>query len=139
MYYLLSALIGIIVAVMIAVNGELTAWYGVYPATVIIHLVGLVLVLVLVAARRPRLRPSCKLPFYAWLGGAVGVATTVFNNAAFGHISVSALLALGLVGQTVTALAFDHWGVLGTPRRAFNKKKLIGFTLVLAGVAVMLF
>ena len=37
-------MIGILVAVMIAVNGGLTTLYGMYSATVIIHIVGLILI-----------------------------------------------------------------------------------------------
>ena len=44
MYYLASLLIGVFVAVMITANGGLTALYGVYSATVIIHIVGLILI-----------------------------------------------------------------------------------------------
>lgn len=138
MYYALAALIGALIAAMITVNGELTAWYGVYPASFIIHVVGLALIAIIVLARREKLRPREKLPAWCYLGGLVGVLTTVFNNMAFGHISVSALLALGLVGQSVAAVAIDQWGLMGMPKRPFNRMKLVGLGLALCGVAVML-
>ena len=41
MYYAVSASAAVIIAAMLALNGELTAVYGQYPATLIIHIAGL--------------------------------------------------------------------------------------------------
>ncbi|HBE77200.1 MAG TPA: hypothetical protein DDW65_05390, partial [Firmicutes bacterium] len=73
-----------------------------------------------------------------FLGGAIGVATTLFNNFAFGKISISAIVALGLLGQTVTALVIDQFGLLGMPIRKFNKGKLGGLLLSALGVIYLL-
>lgn len=96
MYYLLSLFSGILISLMVALNGGLTEKYGAYSATVFIHLTGLFLIsaLLVIHRDRPFLR-RCTWPLY--LGGAIGVATTVFTNMAFGRISVSAILALGLI------------------------------------------
>jgi transporter family-2 protein len=67
MYYLLSLLIGILVAVMITVNGGLTTLYGVYSATVIIHIVGLLLIGLAVFLRREK-------PFVRGLGISISAA-----------------------------------------------------------------
>ena len=40
MYHLLSLLTGLVIAVMISLNGSLTLKYGNYNAAVIIHIVG---------------------------------------------------------------------------------------------------
>ncbi|MCL2699082.1 MAG: DMT family transporter [Defluviitaleaceae bacterium] len=137
MYYLLSLLTGIFISVMITFNGGLTAQYGIYSATVIIHIVGLVFISGWVLSKRER-------PFagrYAWflyLGGAIGVLTTVFTNFAFGRISVSAILALGLFGQSVMGIIIDQYGLLGMPRHPLSKRKLIGLSLILCGIASMI-
>ena len=136
MYYFLSLLTGILISVMIAFNGGLTEQYGVYSATVIVHITGLVLISLVVLGKRER--PFAKR--YAWflyLGGAIGVLTTVFNNLAFGRISVSAILALGLFGQSVTGLIIDQYGLLGMPKHPFSKRKLIGLFLIICGIASM--
>ena len=52
MYHFLSLLTGVVVTVMIAINGELTAHHGLYTATLIIHIVGLGVCVGLLAARR---------------------------------------------------------------------------------------
>ena len=112
MYYFASLMIGILVAVMIAFNGGLTTLYGMYSATVIIHIVGLLLIGGMILLRREK--PFAKrLPWYLYIGGVLGVATTASVNFAIGKISLSAILALGLFGQSVAGALVDQFGWFG--------------------------
>lgn len=138
MYYLMSTLAAIIIAVMIVVNGELTLVYGTYIATIIIHVVGLTLASVILAVKRESPFQKQKLRKSLYLGGVIGVATTMFNNMAFGKISVSLIIALGLLGQTITALIIDEFGLFNMPVKKFNKAKLIGLLFVFIGIACLL-
>lgn len=137
MYYFLSLISGFIIAFMILFNGMFTQQYGVHFATVFIHLSGLLLIsaIVLIKRARPFARRHA---WFLYIGGSVGVLTTVFNNVAFGRISVSALLALVLLGQSVSGLAFDQFGWLGMPRHPLNKRRIIGLVLTIGGIAVMI-
>ena len=114
MYYLLSLLAGMLISVMVVFNGGLNGRVGQTAALVIIHLAGLVFILLLMLLKGEKLRLK-RLPFYLYLGGLLGIMTTVFNNTAFGHISVSAMMALGLLGESVSSLLADHFGLLGLP------------------------
>jgi len=136
-YYLLSILSGALVALMTMQNGVLSDSYGAYGATVIIHIVGLVLISGIMIFKRYNFLPQKKLPPWKYLGGVVGVATTVFSNLAFGEISVSAILALALLGQLLTSLATDRFGLFGMPKHPFHKKKLIGIVFVMGGIMFM--
>lgn len=137
MYFLLSLLTGILISVMVTINGGLTQIYGVYPATVIVHIVGLLFISILLIVKRER--PFTKgHKWFLYLGGAIGVATTVFNNLSYGRISVSAILALGLLGQSITGLIMDQYGFLNMPRHPFQKQKAIGLLLVLCGIISMI-
>lgn len=138
LFYALSILTGALIAAMVAVNGGLTAHYGVYVATVIIHIVGLICITAACLLRRERLFCRRHLPWYLYVGGIIGVGTTVFNNLAFGQISLSAIVALGLLAQAVTSLLVDQFGLLGMPRRAFRPAKLSGLLFMLLGVGYML-
>jgi Uncharacterized protein conserved in bacteria len=138
MYFILSVLNGVLIAVMLVVNGSLTTQWGAYTATVIIHIIGLLLITIILLAKRARFLPAKKLPFYIFSGGLIGVATTVLNNVAYGKICVSAILALSLLGQMVASLIIDHFGWMGMPKSAFPPKKLIGIAFVIAGIAFML-
>lgn len=138
MYHFLSVLAGIFVALMVLMNGELSSYYGVYSSTLVIHIVGLLLVFVILAFKREHVFPAKKQSFHLYLGGAVGVVNVVFCNIAFGRISLSAILALGLLGQTLTSLVFDRYGFWNMPRHPFSKMKLIGIAFVMLGIALML-
>lgn len=138
MYHVLSVLSGILITLMIAVNGELGATYGVYSSTVMIHVIGLILISLVLVIRHLRLLPEKKVPFQLFLGGAVGVGTVVFNNLSFGRISVSAILALSLLGQTLTSLTIDQLGLFQMPKHPFSMRKLPGIGIVVVGIAWML-
>jgi len=136
-YYIFSILAGVLIAIMVVLNGGLTSHYGVYEATVIIHFIGLIFVSILLAAKHEIALPNKKLPFYLYLGGAVGVATIVFNNVAFGKISVSAILALCLLGQCISSLMIDQFGLFGMQKSCFPKNKLTGIVFVVLGIMIM--
>lgn len=138
MYYLLAVICGSLVASMISINGGLTDFYGTYMATVIIHFVGLIFITIYLKIKGESFLPKERLPLYYFLGGAIGVGTTVFNNIAIGSLSISAILALSLFGQSITSIVIDHFGLLGMPTERFNKKKLIGLGFVLIGIIVMI-
>ncbi|MGL6200026.1 MAG: DMT family transporter [Lachnospiraceae bacterium] len=137
MYYILTVLAGIITSIMIVWNGELSDQYGVYPANVIIHIVGLISITFVMLIRRDRAFKK-RMPLYLYLGGVIGVATTTFNNIAYGQISVSAILALCLFGQSVTSIITDQLGFMGMPKYPFHKSKIWGLLLVSAGIAYMI-
>lgn len=137
MYYLASLLIGILVAVMIAVNGGLTTLYGVYASTVIIHIVGLILIGGIILLRREK--PFAKLqPWYLYIGGVLGVAITASANFAFGKISVSAILALGLFGQSIAGALVDQFGLFGMKKHPFRAYQLPGILLAFGGIGWMM-
>ncbi len=137
MYYFLSLIIGILVAVMIAVNGGLTTLYGVYSATVVIHIVGLILIGSIILFRRERPFEK-RLPWYLYIGGVLGVATTASVNFAFGKISLSAILALGLFGQSVAGALVDQFGLFGMRKHPFRSHQIPGILLVAGGIGWMM-
>jgi len=137
LFYFLSLFAGLLITALIASNGGLSAHYGIYTASVIIHIVGLIAMTIVLLIRR-------ESPFAhtaAWIlyiGGGIGVLTTLFNNFAFGFITVSALLALNLLGQSVTGLLVDQFGLMGMAKHPFHVRKLAGLALVVAGIIVMI-
>lgn len=138
MYYFLSMLTGFLITAMIVINGRLTGGYGVYFATVLIHISGLAVASAYSFLKREKIKPPAGLPIHFFMGGLIGVATTVFNNLSFGKISVSAILGLGLLGQSIASLVVDHFGLFQMPKRAFNSKKLIGIAFVMAGIGIIM-
>ncbi|NCB31179.1 MAG: EamA-like transporter family protein, partial [Clostridia bacterium] len=76
MFSFLSVISGVLIAVMIVCNGDLSSVYGNYQATVVIHATGLVCILLWMLFRREKFSLSRGMPFLYYLGGVFGVCTT---------------------------------------------------------------
>ncbi len=74
---------------------------------------------------------------WMYLGGAIGVLTTLFNNFAFSRISLTSIVALGLFAQLVFSYFIDTFGWFGMERRR-EKLSICGTLLSFAGIALML-
>ncbi|HZK29560.1 MAG TPA: DMT family transporter [Clostridia bacterium] len=138
MYKLIALITGVLISIMISMNGGLTQQYGVFPAAVIVHVVGVVFALLVCIIKKEKLFSRSGAAWWFYLGGVIGVLTTVFNNFAFGRISMTSIVALGLLGQTVTSILIDATGWFGMTRRPFRKSTLIGLVFCLAGIGIML-
>lgn len=136
MYYLLSILVGSVISVMVFLNGKLTAGYGTYLAAVIIHIVGVVFAGAICYVKKEKVRS--RAPLWAYMGGATGVLTTLFNNYAFGRISMTSIVALGLLGQTLFSVTLDSFGWLGVKKHQSNKYSVIGYLAAVIGIFVMI-
>ena len=137
MNYFISVCIGIVIAVMIAVNGLLTRVTGSYGATVLIHVSGLVTCCILVLLIRPKIKVAGKSKWLLLSGGLWGLAATVFNNVSFLYIGVTPITALGLLGQSVTSLSMDALEVF-RPRPRYTWRTVAGLLLLMAGIVIML-
>lgn len=137
MYYGLSMLCGALIALSIVFNGQLAAFYGTYSSTILVHIVGMAAIVTIMLIKRASFRaPLCR--WYLYSGGLIGLFTVVFNSLAFRSISVSVLLAIGLLGQTLFSLVIDQFGLFDTRRQRTHPAKAIGIALVLGGIIVML-
>ena len=122
MYQLLALINGIILSVMISVNGNLSVQYSAFTAAAIIHAVGSLFALLLCAFQKNRKPVWPHRPRWIYLGGAIGVFTTVFQNLAFTCISITSVIALGF----------------GMEKRPLPRYALIGLSLSVFGIFVML-
>ena len=138
MYDLLSLLTGLIIAVMVVLNGRLSQVYGIFTATVIVHVVGVIFAFLLCKATKKRITTEKNPPLRLYLGGAIGVLTTAFNIFAYGKISLTSIVALGLFGQAVTSLLIDCLGLFGMKKRPFRKSAVWGLVFSFFGILVML-
>lgn len=139
LYYAVAGSAALIIAVMLAVNGELTAVCGEHPATLIIHLAGLAAVSAAALIRRENpFKRARGVPFALLLGGVINYFTTFFNTLAVGRISVTAILALSLLGQAATSLVIDRLGLFGMEKRRLGALELAGLAVTALGIALLL-
>ena len=73
----------------------------------------------------------------AWIGGLYGAIFVAVAAYAAPRIGLASLITIGIGGQIAMALWLDHLGALGLPREPINPGRLIGATLVLAGVVLV--
>lgn len=137
MYKSGAVFIGILVSLMVLCNGMLAQYYGNSTSLVILHSVGLINIIIYLVLKKEKLRINRKIPFYLFLGGAVGVILVSFNNLCFQAIGVSLTIALGLFGQTFMSIVVDHLGLFGMKKHPFNINKLVGLSLIFIGIFVM--
>lgn len=137
MNYFLSLLTGAFVAFMVYLNGTLSAHTGTYSSSVLIHFIGLLGIIAVMIFTKSKLIGLKKIPLYLYTGGFVGILTVLFNNAGYTHLGASLTIALGLLGQSVTSIIVDHYGLFGVPVVRFNQKKTFGLLIIAAGVFFM--
>ena len=139
MHYAVAGSAALIIAVMLAINGELTAVCGETLTTLLIHLVGLgVCSAAALIKRENPFRAARGVPFAIMLGGVINYFTTFFNTLAVGRISVTAILALSLLGQAATSLVIDCFGLFGMEKRRLGLPELAGLAVTALGIVLLL-
>lgn len=137
MYSVITILSGAVLAIMIAVNGELSGQYGVFGSSVIVQIVGTIFALSAIIIKREKLIIKTTIPKWYYLTGVITASITVFQNMAFHFISMTSIIALGLVGQTIISLLIDQFGMFGMKKTTPSKSVVISLIFAAAGIAVM--
>lgn len=134
---IMSVIIGMLITLMITLNGVLSNGVGNYTSSVMIHLIGLVGIILVLVVTKSKIVLKKELPFYLYSAGFIGVVTVLFNNISIGNIGVSLTVSLGLLGQTIFSLISDHYGLFKTKKIAFNQQKIIGLLIIVLGIFSM--
>ena len=137
MYNLLSIFIGALIGLMVYFNGILSIYLGNYTSSVIVHLVGLIGIILVLICTKSKLKFDRSISLFLYSAGVIGVFTVLFTNIGFMSVGASLTIALSLLGQTISAIIIDHYGLLGVNAIKFNKKKLIGLSIIILGIVIM--
>ncbi|EMI56980.1 DMT family transporter [Rhodopirellula sallentina] len=82
---------------------------------------------------RMSIAPS-QLPFWAWIGGAIGVVMVTTSLVLVPRVGSLPWFAAVMTGQTLLAMMIDHYGWLGNPRMPVTPLRMLGVTLLILGV-----
>lgn len=137
MNYFISVFTGIILAIMISLNGQVSNIAGNYASSVIIHFIGLIGIILVLIFTKSKIGSLKGIPFHMFTGGLIGILTVLFTNASFVGLGVSLTVSLSLLGQLVTSLVIDHFGYFNMPVVEFDKKKILGLVIIIIGIYVM--
>ena len=108
---------------------------GIFESVFIIHLGGLLAVsAILLASKGGNLAQWQTVPWYALLGGTLGVILISAQVYIIPTIGVAATLTLIIAGQLLMATFIDHFGMLEIEAITLSWKRLLGLSIVLVGV-----
>ena len=137
MNYFISIFTGVILAVMVSLNGGVSNTAGNYASSVIIHFIGLIGIIFVLIFTKSKIKNLKGIPFYMFSGGLIGVLTVLFTNASSSVLGVSLTVSLTLLGQLVTSLVIDNFGYFNMPVVKFDKRKILGLVIIITGIYVM--
>lgn len=138
---LLALVSGVLMAVQGSVNAALSKIIGLLEAAFVVHITGAALLSVLLFLLKfgsGSLSKISEAPWYSWLGGAAGVAIVYLVAAAIPAVGVANATTGIIVGQVVTAVLIDHFGVFGVEKIPFGINQLAGFLLLAFGARLLL-
>ena len=137
MYQIFAILIGVLITVMITVNGTLDSYTGNFYSLLIIHIIGLLGVIVTLVVTKQKVIFKEKIPWYLFIAGVIGVFVVFSNNICIQSLGVTLTVSLGLFGQIILSYVIDNYGLLGMKVCRFENKKLIGVGIMILGIIVM--
>lgn len=129
---------GIASALQAATNSALTVRSSLVTALVV-NVAGTLLgaaALLLVPGTRAVV-PGAGTPWALYAGGLYGLVIIAGLAFAFPKLGSAWSIALFVLGQSATALALDHYGLLGTVRESLSATRIAGLGLVVAGVLLL--
>ncbi|MGE5552038.1 MAG: DMT family transporter [Bacteroidota bacterium] len=133
---LLAAAAGALMAVQGTLNSLLSKTIGLPRATFVVHLSGTAVAALLLLIPWRSEGSFARLgeaPWYAFLGGPIGVAIVFFVAAGIRRVGAGLATTSIIVAQLLTAYLIDHCGLFGVERLPFGALKALGIALMAAG------
>lgn len=128
---------GMLIAVMLGINGSLANLVGNNMSVFLIHFTGLIVICLGILVKGKKIRYSKELPLYFYFTGFLGVAVVACNVATFKNIGISNTIALGLTGQVFFSALIDHYGLFNREKDRIGIHKLIGFVFIFIGICLV--
>lgn len=146
----LALINGLLIAVMVFLNGMLGERLGTYNSAMVFYGIGLLLLIGIHFIKKllkkdteremvPIHEKGLKKLSLFILPGILSAMVIVLNNVTVTKVGVTLTLGLGAFGQVIMSNIVQVFGLFGTKKVPFNKKKLIAYAFIVAGIAVMTF
>lgn len=125
---------GIGVGIQSPMSGAMSAKIGPWASSLIIHVGGAILSLVLVLfAGGVNLREVGNLPKPYLLAGGFGVLLYLTLAFTLPRVGVTVSIALLILAQLVVGVLIDHFGWMGAAQHSFNAARALGVAFLIAG------
>ena len=93
-------------------------------------------VMLLIKVPRPNGAALLGAPWWVWLGGLAGVFYITVALISVPRLGALNFIMAVVVGQLISSLLIDYFGLLGLPRNTPSLQKLLGVSVVLAGFVI---
>ncbi len=129
---------GLILSLMIYFNGQLSLVTTTYFSNVVYHGIGVLFfgIILFVFNRNNISRP---FKWHYMLPGIMGSLTIIINNFVMAEIGVTLMIALTMLGQVMTSLIIDQYGLLGKTVSKTHYNQWIGVGVMSVGLWIMIF
>lgn len=143
MLLLMAMLVGAIVPVQTANNTRLRQSVGSPIGATFVSFIIAVVVASIIAwgasgALVPNLSTAAAQPWWAWLGGFMGVVFIAGNIVLFPKLGPVQTVILPILGQVLMGLLIDRFGLFQSPQVAVGPLRLLGALIVVGGIAMVL-
>ena len=143
MLLLLAMLVGAIVPVQTAINTRLRQSVGSPIGATFVSFIIAVVVASIIAwgasgALVPDLSTAASQPWWAWLGGFMGVMFIAGNIVLFPKLGPVQTVILPILGQVIMGLLIDRFGLFQSPQVPVGPLRLLGALIVVGGIAMVL-
>lgn len=139
-----NILIGLGVGALVVIQGGMNsrvmqALGGAMPATLVNFIIGAMALfaVMVITGSVTSLSGVAQAPRWSLLAGVAGVMLVMGTAFLIPRIGTAHTVALLVVGQALTSLAFDHFGLLGVPVIQISIARLIGCGLLAAGAILI--
>lgn len=143
MFLVLAVLVGAIVPVQTAINTRLRVSVGspiaaTFLSFVVAAVVSSVMALLATGELVPDLAVAAAQPWWAWLGGFMGVMFIAGNIVLFPKLGPVQTVILPILDQAIMGLLIDRFGLFQSPHVAVGALRLLGALIVVLGIAMVL-
>ena len=133
---LFAAAGGALMAVQGVLNSLLGKIIGLPRTTFLVHLLGTAaasLLLLIPWGTSGSFVQLRQAPWYALLGGPIGVGIVFFVTASIGKVGAGLATTSIIIAQLLTAYSIDYFGLFGVTQLPFTFLKALGIALIAAG------
>ena len=137
----MALLAGISMAFQGAINSGLSKITGLWEATFFVHASAALAVAALLFGLRVgngSFGAFLDAPWYLYTGGLIGVLITYAVVISIPKLGAAVATTAIIVGQVLSAVLIDHFGLFGLNHVPFNWWKVLGVALLAAGAKLLL-
>lgn len=105
--------------------------------SLVISLIAVTPVLMAMRASSPQWQPATSLPTWAWAGGIAGVLYITAALILAPRMGTTVFITCVIGGQLISAVAIDHFGLMGLVAKPIGWGKCVGLAIIFVGVIVV--